>query len=995
MWVCTAYFIPLYIANSLRLNRAESKAHEQYRRLAGEVEARREAYIEEVVCDEVGVLARDHKAFDRFLRSEHVRNDGKFLRWLRKVWQSIKSAFSHDVRTFNEVMRTLDELINVSTAKVAKGTQASNEEKYALTDTQVTSIIEAMKANAEVAPQLELTPENWAAEFGAEGVVQTPIGEVKMSANQYQKMEQPDRRTKLGMVKPTLKNPDVIIEEVSKPKDGRVPERNSSYIFIKAFTNADGSRDYMFTSVSNLRDGIEIVMSNQEKETPRIKRLLKEGKLAYINKATLPSEFTASAQGDQSTIPSEVSYSDNKDTTSLPNDKISEAKLSLRSLDATYLDAVERGDMATAQRMVMEAAKLAMPNTKVVDEDGNPKVVYHQTNATVYINRETGQNWDELDWRERMEWDERDDWDDYWEEQEFNTFSRVNARTTNEFDGFFFAPVYDEYHEYGDRTIEAFLNIENPASREDYYIDSSKNNAGRDERIRLQNEGYDGVIREEDGTIWEYVAFNPNQIKSADTVTYDDAGNVIPLSERFNPRKEDIRYSLIGEMGASNIESYGRYGSPAYALEQARDMEADGKSVKEIRVATNWERGKDGKWRYEINDGVYIDPEDKDKEYKLSDILKNDALYEAYSELADMPVYYAELEGNSRGMYDGEAIWLSNTLDEQQAHSTLVHEVQHAIQHREGFARGGNKGMFEQEAIEKLEQTLGDLEKEKDKFKSYNKLRKAYLILKYVANSLRLDRAESKAYEQYRRLAGEVEARNVQARMNMSEEERLLIPIGSTEDVARSSQNVIQRELMEADGTRYSLREESAPTRYSLQSGDMPFFNDNGDIITFDNTDITGEDYDAVELRSPMPTTPRTTEDVIKAHLSARHNAAEELFANQNISVPLRDSYVEIIVNELQNEYRSRKEGEDSTGANSAKREVAKVSNNRLWRKRFNGSAYTGVERRGRDGVLTPTRYSLQSGDIPFFNDNGDIITFDNTDLLGNDAISMLLHYHP
>lgn len=43
-------------------------------------------------------------------------------------------------------------------------------------------------------------------------------------------------------------------------------------------------------------------------------------------------------------------------------------------MDASYLDAVERGDMATAQQMVMEAAKLAMPNTKAVDENGNPKV---------------------------------------------------------------------------------------------------------------------------------------------------------------------------------------------------------------------------------------------------------------------------------------------------------------------------------------------------------------------------------------------------------------------------------------------------------------------------------------------------------------------------------------------------------------------------------------------------------------------------------------------
>ena len=73
--------------------------------------------------------------------------------------------------------------------------------------------------------------------------------------------------------------------------------------------------------------------------------------------------------------------------------------------------------------------------------------------------------------------------------------------------------------------------------------------AGRDERIRMQNEGYNGVINEEDGAIYEYIAFNPNQIKSADPVTYDDNGNVIPLSERFNPEKEDIRYSVMDADG--------------------------------------------------------------------------------------------------------------------------------------------------------------------------------------------------------------------------------------------------------------------------------------------------------------------------------------------------------------------------------------------------------------------------------------------------------------
>ena len=40
-----------------------------------------------------------------------------------------------------------------------------------------------------------------------------------------------------------------------------------------------------------------------------------------------------------------------------------------------------------------------------------------------------------------------------------------------------------------------------------------------------------------------YIPFSSEQVKSAEPVTYDDAGNVIPLSERFNTEREDIRYS--------------------------------------------------------------------------------------------------------------------------------------------------------------------------------------------------------------------------------------------------------------------------------------------------------------------------------------------------------------------------------------------------------------------------------------------------------------------
>ena len=182
--------------------------------------------------------------------------------------------------------------------------------------------------------------------------------------------------------------------------------------------------------------------------------------------------------------------------------------------------------------------------SKVVDENGEPKVVFHQTNQKIYVNRETGEIWDELGWKEKMEWDERDDWEDYWEEQDFNTFSRVNARTTNEFDGFFFAPEYDEYHEYGDRTIAAFVNIKNPASREDYNIESRYNDAGRDERIRLQEAGFDGVIRMDGDNVDEYIAFEPNQIKSAT----DNNGD-------FNPNNNDIRFRVTPEQDKAYMDA--------------------------------------------------------------------------------------------------------------------------------------------------------------------------------------------------------------------------------------------------------------------------------------------------------------------------------------------------------------------------------------------------------------------------------------------------------
>lgn len=62
-------------------------------------------------------------------------------------------------------------------------------------------------------------------------------------------------------------------------------------------------------------------------------------------------------------------------------------------------------------------------------------------------------------------------------------------------------------------------------------------------KVYAQDHNHDGVVQfRPDGTMGDLVAYFPNQIKSADLVTYDDNGRPIPLSRRFDPNNDDIRY---------------------------------------------------------------------------------------------------------------------------------------------------------------------------------------------------------------------------------------------------------------------------------------------------------------------------------------------------------------------------------------------------------------------------------------------------------------------
>jgi len=77
--------------------------------------------------------------------------------------------------------------------------------------------------------------------------------------------------------------------------------------------------------------------------------------------------------------------------------------------------------------------------------------------------------------------------------------------------------------------------------------------------------------------------------------------------------------------------------------------------------------------------------------YRLDKILDHEKLYAAYTDLGGLLVHVKSLDG-ARGRYwsGDDVIEMDATSDRDAFLSTLLHEVQHAIQHREGFATGGN-----------------------------------------------------------------------------------------------------------------------------------------------------------------------------------------------------------------------------------------------------------------------------------------------------------------
>ena len=192
--------------------------------------------------------------------------------------------------------------------------------------------------------------------------------------------------------------------------------------------------------------------------------------------------------------------------------------------DSAYMKAVERGDTESAQRMVDEAAKKAGYTVKMYhgSKRGGGFTVFRDwsyfTKSKKYAQRYTESGNDKSLYSAYVKIE--------------NAFDTRKAA-----DRYLFDEIRQEYGmgEIQDTGLPDWTDGYDIAD----YIDENGLN-------------YDAIILDEGGDLVDgkpisrglsYVIRNSNNIKSAEPITYDNNGNVIPLSERFKDNNPDIRYS--------------------------------------------------------------------------------------------------------------------------------------------------------------------------------------------------------------------------------------------------------------------------------------------------------------------------------------------------------------------------------------------------------------------------------------------------------------------
>jgi hypothetical protein len=397
------------------------------------------------------------------------------------------------------------------------------------------------------------------------------------SKNNYERLGKFKKIAKLATVRSL---PDAI-------KYGHVIADN-----VKNIHNNGDNKKFAYIEYPTVVDGKGVTLKLAIKKSPQ------KNKFWVHSIYTIENVSDSPASTDNGTEAGHIT-ADNGDIIPHPDGSVKSKSKKMSERDSDYMDAVNRGDIETAQKMVDEAAKEAgytpvtryhqtgvkfnefsneRPDAALNDSDtpngfffkendhdigvgadfvktghggGIQMRVYLKHNNMLYFkNRDEAREWYSNNvpgYRELLK-----KYDTH-----LSDFEKINSENNKK--------MFDELialEESGQSTTEKDLAImekydkimdEWIKNRQEY--ETSLRAGMRDllnEYFIKNDSGYDGIELADDGhryidmkreDVHTFIVFKNTQIKSADPVTYDDNGNVIPLSERFNTKNPDIRYS--------------------------------------------------------------------------------------------------------------------------------------------------------------------------------------------------------------------------------------------------------------------------------------------------------------------------------------------------------------------------------------------------------------------------------------------------------------------
>lgn len=127
--------------------------------------------------------------------------------------------------------------------------------------------------------EIPLTEDNYKTLF-PQGIVETPVETVKLGANQFEKLNRPDRNNLLGAMYETLVSPVVVFEK--ETFDGKTGDFRPIHIYGKSFYRENPDKTRMVETVVISREGMNISISVHNKDTARfVKQIKTPGQLLY------------------------------------------------------------------------------------------------------------------------------------------------------------------------------------------------------------------------------------------------------------------------------------------------------------------------------------------------------------------------------------------------------------------------------------------------------------------------------------------------------------------------------------------------------------------------------------------------------------------------------------------------------------------------------------------------------------------------------------------